>query len=155
MSLPTGYKSRDEDDKTKRFPERQISSPSAFGTGSKAKETIEEEKEKDEKQSETNDNFRPLSEAQLGDTADVSSSERLLTSSTPIQDPPAFARRVAPGTSRDEDKDLEIHTEGLSRTESKGRRGTEKVINSEFVVVFILSILFIIRRRIHTANGNF
>lgn len=130
MSLPATFKSRDEDDKTKRFPERQISSPSAFSTGNKAKETIEEEKEKEEKQSETNDNLRPLSEAQLVDTGDVSSSERLLPSSNPIQDPPAFARRVVPGTSRDEDKDLEIRGEGLSRTESKGRTGTEKFSHS-------------------------
>ena len=128
MSLPATIKSRDEDDKTRRFPERQISSPSAFSTGSKAKETIEEEKEKDEKQSETNDNLRPISEVQLVDTGEVNSSERLLPSSTPIQDPPAFVRRVVPGTSRDEDKDLEIRGEGLSRTESKGQRGTEKMI---------------------------
>ena len=126
MSLPATIKSRDEGDKARQFPERQISSPSAFSTGSKAKETIEEEKEKDEKQSETNDNLRPISEVQLVDTGEVNSSERLLPSSTPIQDPPAFARRVVPGTSRDEDKDLEIRGEGLSRTESKGRTGTEK-----------------------------
>lgn len=130
MSLPATIKSRDEDDKTRRFTERQISSPSAFSTGNKAKETIEEEKEKDEKQSKTNDNLRPISEVQLVDTGEVNFSERLLPSSTPIQDPPAFARRVVPGTSRDEDKDLEIRGEGLSRTESKGRTGTEKFSHS-------------------------
>ena len=117
LSLPTTSKSRDEDDKTKRFPERQISSPSAFSTLIKTKENIEDEKEKDEKQSETNQNVRQLSETPLADSGGVNSSERLLPSSTPIQDLPAFARRVVPSTSSEEDKDIE------NKTENKGRRG--------------------------------
>ncbi|KAJ7365311.1 response to drug [Desmophyllum pertusum] len=66
-----------------------------------------EEKEKDEKQSETNDDLRQLSETPFADFAGVSSSERLLPSSTPTQDQPAFtvgARRVIPSTSLEEDK---------------------------------------------------
>lgn len=137
MSLPAANK-RDEDDKTKRFPERQISSPSAFSTGIKAKETIEEEKEKDEKESQTNDDLRPLSDVQLADSGGVSSSERLLPSSTPIQDLPAFARRVVPSTIREDDKDVEnkIRSEGQAGAESKGRRGMAEK-NSVILYLFI------------------
>ena len=123
LSLPTTNKQRDEDNK--RFPERQISSPSALSTGIKAKETIEEEKEQDEKQPEAADCLRQLSDIQLADAGGVSSSERLLPTSTPIQDAPAFARRVVPGTIHEEDKEIEnkIRAEGQPGSEYKGRKG--------------------------------
>ena len=126
LSFPTTNKLRDEEDKAKRLPDRQTSSPSAFSTVMRTKETIGEEKEKDEKQSETNDDLRPLSEIRIADTGGVSSSERLLPSSTPIQDVSAFGRTVVPGSSREEKKDLEnrIRDEGQSGTESSGPRGT-------------------------------
>lgn len=136
LSLPTSgtiNKSRDEE-KEKRLPERQISSPSAFSTGGTL-EKSEEEKEKDEKQSETIDNSRKVSETPLTDVAVVSSSERLLPSSTPIQDLPAFpsgARRVIPSTSREEDKPVErTGAEGAPGTDNKGRKGMRETGNDK------------------------
>lgn len=130
MSLPasgTINKPRNED---KRFPERQISSPSTFSTG-KTREKNEDEKEKDEKQSETIDNLRKVSENPLVDLA--ASSERLLPSSTPIRDLPAVTsgtQQVIPGTSREEDKPAEkTGAEGASGTDSKGRKGTRETGN--------------------------
>ena len=67
MSLPvsvTSNKSRDDEDKDKRHVERQISSPSAYNTG-KFPEKNEDEKDKDEKLSETNDDLRRLPETHL------------------------------------------------------------------------------------------
>lgn len=127
-------KSREEDDKDKRFPERQISSPSTLSTAKAAHERGEEEKEKDEKQSETSDTLPKSSESPFADVGGVSSSERLLPSSTPIQDLPVFAggaRRVVPSTSREEDKPLEkTGTETVSGNEIKGRRGMRETGNS-------------------------
>ena len=134
LSLPTSgtiSKLRDED---KRLPERQISSPSAFSTA-KTQEKSEEEKERDEKQSETIDNLRKVSETPLTDLAAVSSSERLLPSGTPIQDLPAFpsgARRVIPSTSREEDKPAErTGAEGAPGTDNKGRKGRKETGNDK------------------------
>ena len=118
LSVSGINKSRDENEE-KRLPERQTSSPSAFSLGSKTKESLEEEKEKDEKQPDTNDDLRPLSETQLADVGDTNSSERLLSSSLPSQDLPTFAKSVTPENSREEDKILERQ----SGTESKGRTG--------------------------------
>ncbi|XP_074630271.1 protein unc-79 homolog isoform X2 [Acropora palmata] len=116
LSVSVINKSRDENEE-KRLPERQTSSPSAFSLGSKTKESLEEEKEKDEKQPDTNDDLRPLSETQLADVGDTSSSERLLSFNLPSQDLPAFAKSVTPENSQEEDKVLERQ----SGTESKGR----------------------------------
>ncbi|XP_067032005.1 protein unc-79 homolog isoform X2 [Acropora muricata] len=116
LSVSGINKSRDENEE-KRLSERQTSSPSAFSLGSKTKESLEEEKEKDEKQPDTNDDLRPLSETQLADVGDTNSSERLLSSSLPSQDLPTFAKSVTPENSREEDKILERQ----SGTESKGR----------------------------------
>lgn len=142
-------KSRDEDDKDKRFPERQISSPSAFSTA-KTHEKSEEEKEKDEKQSETNDNLRKSSETPFADLGGVSSSERLLPSSTPIQDLPVFAggaRRVVPSTSREEDKPLEkTGAEAVPGNENKGRRGMRETGNAKEMRLNRLELLFIPKR---------
>ena len=118
LSVSVINKSRDENEE-KRLPERQTSSPSAFSLGSKTKESLEEEKEKDEKQPDTNDDLRPLSETQLADVGDTSSSERLLSFNLPSQDLPAFAKSVTPENSQEEDKVLERQ----SGTESKGRTG--------------------------------
>ena len=137
LSLPasvTTNKSREDDDKDRRFPERQISSPSTFSSA-KTQEKGEEEKEKDEKQSETNDNLRKSSETPFVDFRGVSSSERLLPSSAPIQDLPVFAggaRRVVPSTSREEDKPLEkTGAEPLPGNENKGRRGMRESGNAK------------------------
>ncbi|XP_068682061.1 protein unc-79 homolog isoform X2 [Montipora foliosa] len=117
LSLSSTNKSRDED-RVKRLPERQTSSPSAFSHGLKTtKESVQEEKEKDEKQSHANDGLRLFADAHLADPRGASSSELLLPSGTPIQIPPAFTKRVTPGRSQDEDKDLEEPPE----TDSKGR----------------------------------
>lgn len=126
LSLTTANKLREEDDKTRRLPERQISSPSSFGSISKAKERIEDEKEKDEKLLEGNQDVRLLSETPFANAGGVNSSERLLPSSTPIQDLPAFARRVLPSTSSEEEKGSEsrIGFDGQPGTENKGRKGT-------------------------------
>ena len=138
MSLPvsvTPNKSRDEDEKEKRLPERQISSPSAFSTG-KVREKNEDEKDKDEKQSETHDDLRQLPETHLVDFGGVSSSERLLPSSSSIQDTPAFTagvRRVIPVTGREED----TAAEGAPGTENKGRRGTSGTSNVNYTAAYI------------------
>ena len=112
------------------MPERQISSPSTFSTG-KIHEKSEEEKEKDEKLSETIDNSRKVSETPLVDLA----AERLLPSSTPIQDLPACqsgARRVIPSTSREEDKPVEkTGAEGTPGTDNKGRKGMRETGNDK------------------------
>lgn len=126
LSVSGINKSRDENEE-KRLPERQTSSPSAFSLGSKTKESLEEEKEKDEKQPDTNDDLRPLSETQLADVGDTNSSERLLSSSLPSQDLPTFAKSVTPENSREEDKILERQ----SGTESKGRTGMSLNIQKE------------------------
>ena len=125
LSVSVINKSRDENEE-KRLPERQTSSPSAFSLGSKTKESLEEEKEKDEKQPDTNDDLRPLSETRLADVGDTSSSERLLSSSLPSQDLPAFAKSATPENSR-EDK----VSERQSGTESKGRTGMSLNIRKE------------------------
>ena len=126
LSVSGINKSRDENEE-KRLPERQTSSPSAFSLGSKTKESLEEEKEKDEKQPDTNDDLRPLSETQLADVGDTNSSERLLSSSLPSQDLPTFAKSVTPENSREDDKILERQ----SGTESKGRTGMSLNIRKE------------------------
>ena len=130
LSLSSTNKSRDEDG-VKRLPERQTSSPSAFSHGLKTtKESVQEEKEKDEKQSHTNDSLRLFADAQLADPRGASSSELLLPSGTLTQIPPAFTKRVTPGRSQDEDKDLEEPPE----TDSKGRTGASK--NVPNVMIF-------------------
>ena len=71
----------------------------------------------------------------MTDLGAVSSSERLLPSSTPIQDPPAFpsgAQRVIPSTSREEDKPVErTGAEGAPGTDNKGRKGMRETGNDE------------------------
>lgn len=160
LSFSTTNKLRDEEDKAKRLPGRQISSPSAFSTVMRTKETIGEEKEKDEKQSETNEDLRQLSEIRIADTGGVSSSERLLLSSTPIQDISAFGRTVVPGSSREEDKDLEnrIRDEGQSRSESKGQKGTafscktNSICMFEFVLVAAVKCYLLCRHILKCGN---
>ena len=126
MSLPvsvTSNKSRDDENKDKRHAERQISSPSAFNTG-KFPEKIEDEKDKDEKLSETNHDLRRLPETNLNEFGGVSSSERLLSSSSSTQDMSAYtggAFRSIPASRREEDK---AGGEGTPGTENKGRKGT-------------------------------
>ena len=134
LSVSVINKSRDENEE-KRLPERQTSSPSAFSLGSKTKESLEEEKEKDEKQPDTNDDLRPLSETQLADVGDTSSSERLLSSSLPSQDLPTFAKSVTPENSREEDKVLERQ----SGTESKGRTGMSEYSKRDLLKLAIIS----------------
>ena len=134
LSLSVINKSRDENEE-KRLPERQTSPPSAFSLGSKTKESLEEEKEKDEKQPDTNDDLRPLSETQLADVGDTSSSERLLSSSLPSQDLPTFAKSVTPENSREEDKILERQSE----TESKGRTGMSEYSKRDLLKLVIIS----------------
>lgn len=130
MSLPvsvTSNKSRDDEDKDKRHAERQISSPSAYNTG-KFPEKNEDEKDKDEKLSETNDDLRRLPETHLVEFGGVSSSERLLSSSSSTQDMSAFtggARRSVPASSREGDK---AGGEGTPGVENKGRRGTREPV---------------------------
>lgn len=79
--------------------------------------------------------MRKVSETPLVDLAGVSSSERLLPSSTPIQDLPAFpsgARRVIPSTSREEDKPVEkTGAEEAPGTDNKGRRGMRETGNDK------------------------
>ena len=136
LSVSVISKSRDENEE-KRLPERQTSSPSAFSLGSKTKESLEEEKEKDEKQPDTNesDDLRPLSETQLADVGDTNSSERLLSSSLPSQDLPTFAKSVTPENSREEDKILERQ----SGTESKGRTGMSEYSKRDLLKLAIIS----------------
>lgn len=138
LSLSVINKSRDENEE-KRLPEKQTSSPSAFSLGSKTKESLEEEKEKDEKQPDTNDDLRSLSERQLPDVGDTSSSERLLSSSLPSQDLPAFAKSVTPENSREEDK----VSERQSGTESKGRTGMSLNNRKENLLMFAMISLLI------------
>lgn len=143
LSVSVINKSRDENEE-KGLPERQTSSPSAFSLGSKTKESLEEEKEKDEKQPDTNDDLRPLSETQLADVGDTSSSERLLSSSLPSQDLPALTKSVTPENSREEDKVLERQ----SGTESKGRTGMslnnrkENLLMLAMISLLISSVCF-------------
>jgi len=79
--------------------------------------------------------LRKISETPLTDPAVVSSSERLLPSSTPIQDLPAFpsgARRVIPSTSGEEDKPVErTGAEGAPGTDNKERKGRRESVNDE------------------------
>lgn len=130
MSLPvsvTSNKSRDDEDKDKRHAERQISSPSAYNTGT-FPEKNEDEKDKDEKLSEANDDLRRLPETHLVEFGGVSSSERLLSSSSSTQDMSAFtggARRSVPASSREGDK---AGGEGTPGVENKGRRGTREPV---------------------------
>ena len=126
-------KSRDENEE-KRLPERQTSSPSAFNLGSKTKESLEEEKEKDEKQPDTNAGLRRLSETQLAYVGDTGSSERLLSSSLPSQDLPAFAKSLTPENNQEEGKVLERQ----SGTESKGRTGMSLNIRKESLLMLAI-----------------
>ena len=77
--------------------------------------------------------MRKVSENPLVDLA--ASSERLLPSSTPIQDLPAFpsgTQQLIPGTSREEDKPAEkTGAEGAPGTDSKGRKGTRETGNDK------------------------
>lgn len=86
--------------------------------------------------------MRKVSETPLTDLAAVSSSERLLPSSTPIQDLPAFpsgARRVIPSTSREEDKPVErTGAEAAPVTDNKGRKGGRETGNDKEIKVTYL-----------------